>query len=326
MLQNIFIIFWLVLSALIPIVLWGYLFSYFDESELNRKRFLIGIVAGWLSVGPVLYLEDFIKQTDFWVLNIFSSVAHIWDLTSLFHTFLSFFSLLFLISFLPFFLFSGFENWKEKLKKFGKNYLIFAFYLGIVGILFFVFWKFFDNFAFFDKSYDFWLQFGDVVFNSFKLVIFYYIIIAILEELSKFFCFNYSKLFSIVTVKQSILYAIFVALWFAFFENILYFKKLYELHGIGKDLLAVYFTRNLFSVLLHVLCSSVLAYYFSFVYLKFKENFNKEFIKILFIGFFLAILLHWLFDIFLTFGLTFFVIVYIIGSYFYLSYLFYKED
>lgn len=311
--------------TLIPIVLWGYLFSYFDDSELNRKRFLIGIFAGWISVTPVLYLQDVISQTNFSYLNVFSSVASLQSFWDIFSIFLSFFSVLFLLSAIPFFVFSSFENYTEKLKRFVKNYWVFCLYMTWIGILFYMFGSVFDKLSIFNKSYEFWLSFWDVAFNSFKLVVFYYMLIAILEELSKFFCFQYSKIFSIISVKQSLLYAIFVALGFAFFENILYFKKLYELHGIGKDLIAVYFSRNIFSVILHVLCSSVLAYYFSTMYLKFKANFNLEFIKILFVGFILAIVLHGLFDIFLTFWLTFFIVIYLIGAYFYLSYLFYKE-
>lgn len=311
--------------TLIPIVLWGYLFSYFDDSELNRKRFFVGIFAGGISVTPVLYLQDFISQTNFTYLNIFSSIASLQSFWDIFWIFFSFFSVLFLLSAIPFFVFSSFENYREKLKKFAKNYWVFSLYMIGIGILFYLFWNIFDRLSIFNKSYEFWLTFWDVAFNSFKLVVFYYMIIAILEELSKFFSFQYSKIFSIISVKQSILYAIFVALWFAFFENILYFKKLYELHGFWKDLVAVYFSRNLFSVILHVLCSSVLAYYFSTVYLKYKATFNLEFIKILFIGFVLAIFLHGLFDIFLTFWLTFFVVIYLIGAYFYLSYLFYKD-
>lgn len=309
----------------IPIVLWGYLFSHFDDSQLNRKRFLVWILAGWISVIPVLYLQDFISSTNFLYLNIFSSVAGMKNFWDIFSVFLSFFSVLFFVSIIPFLIFFWFSDISNKLKNFWKNYLTFTLYLVFTGLLLYLLGLFFDRFTLFDRSYDYWLSFWDVIFNSFKLVIFYYIIIAILEELSKFFCFNYSQLFSVISLRQSILYAIFVALGFAFFENILYFKKLYELHGFGKDLVAVYFSRNIFSVVLHVLCSSVLAYYFSSVYLKFKTKINAEFIKTLFIWFFFAVLLHWLFDIFLTFNVTFFIFIYLIGSYFYLTYIFYKD-
>lgn len=325
MIQNLFSIVVLFFITLIPVVLWGYLFSYFDDWALNRKRFAVWILAWGISVFPILYLEDFISSTNFFYLNIFSSVASLHSFGDIFRIFISFFSILFFVSIIPFIIFFWISDIKDKLKTFFKNYLIFTLYLSLIWLSFYFLWSIFDKLSISQKSYDFWLSFWDVVFNSFKLVVFYYIVIAVLEELSKFFCFNYSKLFSITSIKQSVLYAIFVALGFAFFENMLYFKKLYELHWLWKDLIAVYFSRNIFSVVLHVLCSSVLAYYFSSTYLKFKTKLNLEFIKLLFVWFFFAILLHWLFDIFLTFNLTFFIFIYLIWSYFYLTYIFYKD-
>lgn len=325
MFWDIFTLIILFFITFIPIVLWGYLFSYFDDSELNRKRFLVWILAGSISVIPVLYLQDFIRGTNFLYLNIFSSVAEMKNFWDIFSVFLSLFSVLFFISIIPFLIFLWFSDISNKLKNFWKNYLIFTLYLVCTGLWLYILGLFFDQFDMFDTSYNFGLSFWDVLFNSFKLIVFYYIIIAILEELSKFFCFHYSQLFSVMSIRQSILYAIFVALWFAFFENILYFQKLYELHGFGKDLISVYFSRNIFSVVLHVLCSSILAYYFSSVYLKFKTKINIEFIKILFVWFFFAVLLHWLFDIFLTFNIIFFIFIYLIWAYLYLTYIFYKD-
>lgn len=325
MFWDIFTLIILFFITFIPIVLWGYLFSYFDDSELNKKRFLVWILAGSISVIPVLYLQDFISSTNFLYLNIFSSVAEMKNFWDIFSVFLSLFSVLFFISIIPFLIFLWFSDISNKLKNFWKNYLIFTLYLVCTGLWLYILGLFFDQFDMFDTSYNFGLSFWDVLFNSFKLIVFYYIIIAILEELSKFFCFHYSPLFSVMSIRQSILYAIFVALWFAFFENILYFQKLYELHGFGKDLISVYFSRNIFSVVLHVLCSSILAYYFSSVYLKFKTKINIEFIKILFVWFFFAVLLHWLFDIFLTFNIIFFIFIYLIWAYLYLTYIFYKD-
>lgn len=325
MFWDIFTLIILFFITFIPIVLWGYLFSYFDDSELNKKRFLVWILAGSISVIPVLYLQDFIRGTNFLYLNIFSSVAEMKNFWDIFSVFLSLFSVLFFISIIPFLIFLWFSDISNKLKNFWKNYLIFTLYLVCTGLWLYILGLFFDQFDMFDTSYNFGLSFWDVLFNSFKLIVFYYIIIAILEELSKFFCFHYSPLFSVMSIRQSILYAIFVALWFAFFENILYFQKLYELHGFGKDLISVYFSRNIFSVVLHVLCSSILAYYFSSVYLKFKTKINIEFIKILFVWFFFAVLLHWLFDIFLTFNIIFFIFIYLIWAYLYLTYIFYKD-
>lgn len=315
----------LVLISFIPIVFWGYLFSYFDNEEFNKKRFFVWILAWAISVVPVLFLDDLISKTNIWFLNIFSSVYHINWVFSLFDLFLSFCIILFFLSIIPFLFFFLFPTSKEKLKIFIKKYFLFLAYLSIIWIFLYILNKFFQTFQNIDFNYEARLSFWEILFNSFKLVIFYYLIIAILEELSKFFCFNYSKNFSISSPKEWVLYAIFIALWFSFIENILYFSSLYEEFAFGKELIWSFFSRNIFSVFLHIICSSIFAYFFSKMYLKYKYNLNGEFIKILFLWFFLAILLHSLFNIFLTFDLTLFVFIYLVWWYFYLTYIFYGE-
>jgi len=53
------IVLFLIIWASIPIILWGYLFSYFDERILNRKKFGLWIFAGIISVFPVLFLKEY---------------------------------------------------------------------------------------------------------------------------------------------------------------------------------------------------------------------------------------------------------------------------
>lgn len=325
MLQNIFSIIIIIFITLIPVVIWGYLFSYFNESTLNRKRFFVWILAWAISVFPILHLEDFISKTNFDWLNIFENIYNLNSYLDLTNLFLSFFWVLFLILTIPFIFFLWYENIKQKLKTFYKDYVIFCLYLIWFWFIIFLLWTFFDLFNFSKNNYDFWLKFWDVAFNSFKLIIFYYLIIWLIEELSKFFCFSYSKLFSKINLKETVLYWIFVALWFAFIENILYFYKIFEAKWMWKDLIFVYFSRNIFSVILHILCSSIFSYYFWILYFKIKERFSLEYIKILFIWFIISIVLHWLFDIFITFWLWIFIFIYILWAYFYLTYIFYKE-
>ena len=234
MISNFFFIMIIIFITLIPIVLWGYLFSYFDDSKMNRMRFIIGICAGWISIPPVLYLQDIIHTTNFFYLDIFSSVAWLQGFSWVFQIFISFFSILFFLSIIPFLIFFWFWDIFTKWKNYIKNYAIFSWYLMIIWVMFYIVGYIFDTFNFFDRSYNFWLQFWNIVFDSLKLVIFYYIIVAILEELSKFFCFYYSPVFSIVNVRQYVLYAIFTALWFAFVENMLYFYKIYQAHWLGN--------------------------------------------------------------------------------------------
>lgn len=312
--------------SLIPIIFWGYLFSYLDNSELNKKRFFVWILAWSISVIPVLFLDDFISKTNFLFLNIFSWVAFIDSFWSVFKIFISFLSLLFLLSIIPFISFYLFPGFLEKIKTFFKKYFVFGVYLFFVSVLILILNFIFSSFWIFDFWVDFWLSFWEVMFNSFKLVVFYYLVIAILEELSKFFCFDYSKDLQIQRPQDWVLYAVFIALGFSFVENILYFNSLYEKFSFGKELVVTFFSRNIFSVFLHIICSSIFAYYFSLMFIKYKQKINLEFIKILFVWFILSIILHSLFNIFLTFWLMFFVFLYLIWWYFYLTYIFYKEE
>lgn len=325
MIEYILTFVWIWIVAFLPILLWGYFFGYIDDDDFNKKRFWLGILAGGLSVFPVLYLGNIIES--FWLHagNIFFQVHALKTLGGIFEVFVSFLILLFVFSLIPFLFFYLTPISKEKLKIYLQRFFIFSLYFILISFWFYLLHFAFDNIWFFQKDTDISLSFWEVIFNSFKLVIFYYLLIGILEELSKFLFFSYSKHFVITSVRQWVLYGIFIALGFAFIENILYFQSLFEKYWFGKELISTFFLRNIFSVFLHILCSSIFAYYFSILYLKYKNSYNFEFIKVMFLWFFLSLLFHALFDIFLTFQVTIFIFFYIIGGYFYLTYILYKE-
>lgn len=319
MISKIFTIIFLCFSALIPILLWWYLFSYFDWKEFNRKRFFYWILAWVISVFPVLYLWDLIESTWINFLNIFKNVYLLKDFSWVISIFISILLLLLLFSFVPF-LINFAKKSKEDFMNLFKNLIIFSGFAFIFALIFFVLkWILWS----YETELQTYPEFWKIVFNSFYLVIFYYIIIWLLEELSKFFSFNYSKNFQIISPKEWVLFAIFTALWFAFLENILYFHTLSQNYWIWKQFLAVYFSRNLFSVFLHIICSSIFAYFFSLAYLKRDNTF--KYIKLLFFGFILSVLFHSMFDIFLTFDLTFIIFLYFIWWYFYISSIFYRD-
>lgn len=48
----------IIIITFLPILIWGYIFSYLDNSPLGARRFGIGIIAGALSVVPVLFMSD----------------------------------------------------------------------------------------------------------------------------------------------------------------------------------------------------------------------------------------------------------------------------
>ena len=322
MLWNIFVIILLVFSALIPIMIWGYLFSYFDWNDFNRKRFFLWIFAWSISVFPVLYLWDIIDELWLNVLNIFQKVYDINNFLDIWNIFISLFLILILLSLAPF-LINLSKISKNTFNLILKNFLIFTLFLVWFSVLFFLIKYFFSIFSTFDFEISTYPEFWKIAFNSFLLVIFYYLLIWFLEELSKFLSFNNSKNFLITSPRQWVLFAIFTALWFAFLENILYFYSMFQNYSFWKEFLWVYFSRNIFSIFMHVICSSLFAYFFSVWYLKFTSNF--KYIKMLFLGAFLAIFFHSIFDIFLTLDFTAIIFLYLVWWYFYISYIFYKQ-
>lgn len=322
MLWNIFVIILLIFSALIPIMIWGYLFSYFDWNEFNRKRFFLWIFAWAISVFPVLYLWDIIDELWLNILNVFQKVYDISSFFDVWNIFMSLFLILILLSLAPFFVNLS-KISKNALSLILKNFLVFTLFLVWFSFLFFIIKYFFSIFSTFNFEIDTYPEFWKIAFNSFLLVIFYYLLIWFLEELSKFLSFSNSKNFSITSPKEWVLFAIFTALWFAFLENILYFYSMFQNYSFWKEFLWVYFSRNIFSVFMHVICSSLFAYFFSVWYLKFSSNF--KYIKMLFLGSILAIFFHSIFDIFLTLDFTIIIFLYLIWWYFYISYIFYKQ-
>jgi RsiW-degrading membrane proteinase PrsW (M82 family) len=323
--QNFFTILIIIFWASIPIILWGYLFSYFWEGMQERKKFFLWIFAWIVSVFPVLILKEFWTQFQEIGINIFTYIANLANFQNYFWAFVSLCILLFLVSVFPF-LISFQNNYKLRGKIFWRNLLIFGWFFIVLLWIFFLGEKFFDIFSGLDVPVEKNLSVWDVVFNSLKLVLFYYCIIALIEELSKFFCFKYSKYFSITSVKDGVLFAMFVALGFAFLENILYFYSVYSSQWATQSLVGIYISRNIFSLILHVLCSSVFAYFFTQAYLKYHNSFDKNFLKILGKWFLLALFLHAGFNIFLTLDMTFMIFLYVIGSYFTITYFFYEAE
>lgn len=323
MIFDIIIFILLVLISFFPIVLWAYIFSYIDNNPLNKKRFIVWIVWWVLSVVPILYLDKFLDIFDFKILNIFYYVSNIkwlfssfefWISLSLFLLFLVFFSLLIWWFFNKF--------WKVS-KVYFKNILVFLIFILFLTLWVYLFSVLFSsiNLVISDPVY-FW----DIVFNSFKLIVFYYLLVAFIEETSKHFNFLQSSVLYIDTVKNWVLYSIFVALWFSLIENILYLHSYYSTYWLTWELAKIYFFRSIFSVIVHVLSSSVVAYYFSRALLLYREkDFSLSYLKIFFYWLFISIILHLFFDVALTLWFSIVIFLYFIGWYLYVSSIFYME-
>lgn len=320
----------IVIISFLPILLWGYIFSYFDNSSANRFRFFIGLWAWVLSVFPILYLPDLLNQSSLSFMNMFYFIYNLKDTSWIFSFFtsISFFSfILLLFSFaIGLFVLKKSLNFKQIFSLYFKNALLFLVFLWFISFLIFLLNFIFSAIPSFTlKTLD-WVHFWDIFFNSLKLIIFYYIIVWIIEELSKYLSFFSSSFLYIKSVQTWVLYAVFVALWFSFIENILYFQNLFETNWFSWQLVTTYFFRSIFSVMLHVLCSFVVSYYFTSALLKYRWlNLSFPYFKTFFYWLIVSIILHTVFDVALTFSLTFFIFVYFIGWYFYMTSVFYKD-
>lgn len=326
MLGDIVIYIIIILIALIPVVLWGYLFSYLDERPNNNSRFFVGIFAGILAVPPILYLEQISQLVQLPILNTF---LYLRDISSFTQVFSVGWSLLLLLLFIVCFSLLGiaiFRNSKSLLSTYISNIAISSIFVLFLVVLFLGIHYLFILFPSLHHVSTDTSGSVSLLSSSLKFVLFYYLIVGFIEEISKHFNFLPASMNHIDHYKTGVLYAIFVALGFSFIENILYFYNEYSHNGIGNDFLQLYFFRSIFTIIVHVLCSSIIAYYFAQAYLTYKKKSkSSSYLKTFFIGLLWWILLHSVFDIALTLWLSFVIILYFIWGYFYVSYLLYRD-
>ncbi|HRI35986.1 MAG TPA: hypothetical protein PK765_02740 [bacterium] len=48
--------------AFVPVLFWGYLFSYYDSSPASARRFLLGLVFGGTAIALVLSLDSILSM------------------------------------------------------------------------------------------------------------------------------------------------------------------------------------------------------------------------------------------------------------------------
>lgn len=322
--KDIFFYIALAMISFFPIVLWAYIFSYIDDNPLNKKRFFVWVLWWALSVVPILHMEKILDVINIQYFNTFYFASQIKDLLTSLQFWISLALFLLVIVLFSFLLWNFFLRFKEILKIYIKNILVFLVFIAWISVIIFGF-NYLLNFINFEiqQGVNFW----NIVFNSLKLIVFYYFIVAFIEEASKHFNFVQSSVLEIDNVKNGVLYAIFVALGFALIENMLYLYNYYSQVGLNWELLKLYFMRSTFAVIVHVLSSSIVAYYFSKALLKYKDkDLSFPYLKIFLFGLFISIMLHMVFDVALTLWFGMVMFIYFIGGYLYVSGIFYDED
>lgn len=306
------------LITLLPIIIWGYIFSYIDGDWLNKQRFIIGILAWVISVLPILFFDHiftFLNIKNF--LSIFQNFTFLWyiSLISIFFIFVIIFSFIYSLLFKKNFI----TIWKYIFISL-VTFLLFTFIVTtFIYLLDYI--KFFSLFS----LWKFNIIFANSTITSLRLVVFYYIFIALIEELSKHTNFLWTSINYINNIHKAILYSFFVTLGFVFLENILYIYNVYTNSWFGSSLFLVYFNRSIFSLMLHIFCSALITYYFSKAYLKYNKYMSFWFIKTLFFGVSFAVIWHAFFDISLEIWWSFMMLLYFLFWYFYITSIFYRE-
>lgn len=323
MIGTILIYILLAVFCFFPIVIWAYSFSYVDDNPLNKKRFLIWILGWILSVFPILYMENIINFFSFDYFNVFYYVSKITNFISSLEFSLSLGLFLLLIASFSFLLWWFIWKKRELIKIYFKNIIVFLLFVFALWILMFFLNIIFNQFNFtLAESISFW----NIVFDTLKLVIFYYIIVAFIEEAAKHFNFLQSSVLYIKSVKDWVLYAIFVALWFSFIENILYLYNYYTVYWAWYELVKLFFFRSCFSIIVHILSSSIVAYYFSKALILYRDrDLSFSYLKIFIYGLSIWIILHLIFDVFLTLWFMSIIFVYFVWGYLYVSSIFYRD-
>lgn len=310
-LTEIIIFLFSLIILLFPILFWMYIFTSFEHLWVSRLQFIIGMWAWVIATLPLIFEDLFV----IWGLveEIFFSFSFIgtsflgWVL---FMKLALFFAFIFGIFFLINYIFSQENIYKFKPSLWGFWLLLFLF-----SFIIFAIYKLGENVALSESIHS-----GSFVFSWLWAIVWYYLIISLLEEGMKYFSsLNISWERKTLSFEKMLVCSAVIALGFSFFENILYAYSYMKHNWVDGGLLHIVFFRSLFTISLHVLSSMILAAWF-YMIIMLSGKYNKT--RIMFLSFAsLGIISHALFDVAITFGYIGVVFLYIFFLYILVGYI-----
>lgn len=291
-------------TLLSPVFFWMYVLQSFPNLGIWRKQFFIGMGAGVLTTLPLIY--DNVWIIGELVEDIFFSFSYISESflgIEIFIRIFLFFSLisLWILAFIYY-----------KKRYFSVSFIkYFLWYTCIIGIfIFFIYIIYVTLWS--SNSWEI-IRPWDYVFQGFALILWYYIIVSLLEEGLKYFGNTQVLLWETGNFYNVVWYACVVWLGFAFFENILYAYNYYSTSMWFDWIFQLIFFRSVFTVSLHILCAILLAvglYIFSNAI-----TIKKQFLVGLFWLWGGAILSHAFFDVALSYGYLGVIFIYVFALY-----------
>lgn len=309
----------LALTLIIPSLIWGYVFSYQEEWHISKEKFFLWIVSWGFSVIAVLLINKLLLSQNLILINPFISLhgENIPGLGSSTSLYLSTFGVAIVSILLSILLFKRkvVNNYKS-IVWFNTNLAISLLIIFFSIVFISVFFIFFPHL---NVEITSWVKFNSLIYWSIKLVIFYYVIVAIIEEVSKYLSFLWSMYSSKENKKRLITYTIVVAIWFAVIENIIYTHNIYKSAWFSSDLVSTIFLRSVFSISSHILFSTVISYFYmkSEKWLEICINTVKWIL--------IAIWLHVLYDVWLsTNSLVWIPFIYLIWTYLFITHIYYS--
>ena len=315
MIANIFTIFFTIVFLLIPILVWLFLYESFSKEFIKRRHIIFWMFLWSLITLPIVLSSQnsftFVFEKIFWYLYVQNTLLlSIWFLGSMLCMYGIFFLILSLIK-----------------KSFsGMWFLMYSMLIVSIVSIALVFWYMLVTWLWVGSDIflpESRLIFG-VIFSSFLSIFWYYLIVSLLEESGKFMWHlsQAHKKHYIVSLSHFLTFSVSIAVWFSFFENILYTYMQYANEGIGFHLVVLVFFRGLISLSLHVLCTLLFSLGMWHIW-NLWSVWGKQYMRYLLysLPIFISILFHTLFNVSLTFGYVGVVFLVFFGLYFVVAYM-----
>ena len=315
MIANIFTLFFTLVFLLIPILVWLYLYESFSKEFVKRRHIVFWMFLGCLITLPIVLSSQtsftLVFEKIFWYLymqDVF--MLSVWFLGSILCMYMIFFLVLSLLK-----------------KSFsGVWFLIYSvLVVSIVSIAvvlwyMFVIWLWVGSDIFLPESR---LIFG-VIFSSFLSIFWYYLIVSLLEESGKFMWHlsQAHKKHYTVSLSHFLTFSVSIAVWFSFFENILYTYMQYMREGVGFHLVVLVFFRGLISLSLHILCTLLFSLGMWYIW-NLSSLWGKQYMSYFLysLPIFISILFHTFFNVSLTFGYAWVSFLVFVSLYFVVAYI-----
>lgn len=315
MLLSFVIWFLAVCMLLLPLMFWMYVYACFSSWEYSQKYFLMGGVIGAISSGIFVFYDTL--GLSYFLQNIFFHLTFIKT---------SFLGLALALALWKFFLvFACFWVCIWALFRryaFGKNSFLFvkSFVFLCVLLVFFSCISYIVDFVFPIQYDGVMTKFWDYSFIFLGSIIWYYIIISLLEEGMKYFwALTYMhEETAYKNLKHFIFVAVSIALGFSVSETFFYTYQYYMSWNTGTELLGLIFFRSVFVSSVHVFCSLLVSIWFW--YLLSSSSVVWRSIKYFLIFAVFGLLSHAFFDVSISYWYIAVVFLYIFFLYIFMSY------